>query len=699
MVIDVDGTDYTTAAWRELEKQAFALQLPDLKISTYEEFFLPALRVHMAPGERRAIVSNARGLLKNFYVHEPFKHAQRALENRPAFDPFAELDKIDQLAPGLPDDAFHRQVRNVFVQHADAHTVYGLPDPYANAVVFLPCQFKHYFDEFGRPRFLVSKMMDGFRIDGQEHPFFKVGVEVIAYNEMPIVEAVNQVGLNDVGGNASAFLATALSRMSIRPLAYALRPDDPVQVVGYRPLDGGDDRQIELPWGVGTAMVSSSLVFDTKAVSMAEERTMTAFASKMVYSTSNYLSEKADAANAPFNPVGKDFRGLFDFQTPDGAVRDGLLHPGALSLDDTSKRFGYLRIKSFGKEDRDKTVSQEGEIASEFGRLLGIMMDRAHDGLVLDIRGNGGGNVKAAEAMLQMLTPNRIHPANFHWRRTGAIETVLRKGSHLKDKFFSPKFSEDDRAVNDGLVDFVDWLGDLKLPPESLPQFLSSAKPLTSPRDANDTGQIYQGPVILLIDGFTYSAADIFTAGFDDNNVGLIVGTTPTTGGGGATVWQFDEFRLVVAQVAGVPLEPLPPGVRMSIAVQRVTRVLGNLGKAIEDVGVRAHRVINPTRNDVLNRGVDLVRSICGLLCDKPAYRLKISDATLVSKVVTFSLTQAGPIARLAALVDDKAALLTDLGDGRFSLPLPGRIEVQGFSAQGELVVATRAEVKGPAPS
>lgn len=699
MVIEEDGTDYTTAAWRELEKHAVALSLSDLKIIPYEEFFLPGLRVRMAPGQRRAIVSNARELLKNFYVHEPFKHAQRALDNRPAFDPFAELDKIDQLAPGLPDDAFHLQVRNVFVQHADAHTVYGLPDPYANSVVFLPCQFKHYFDEFCRPRFLVSKIMDGFQLDGQDHPFFKVGVEVISYDETPIVDAINQVGLNDVGGNASAFLATALSRMAIRPLAYALRPDAPVQVVGYRPLDGSGERQIVLPWGVGTAMVDSSLVFGAKAVSMAEERTITAVASKMLYSTSKYLGEKADVADAPFIPVGKDFRELFDFQTPDGAVRDGLLHPGALSLDDISKRFGYLRIKSFGKDDPDKLVSQEGEIASEFGRLLGIMMDRAPHGLVLDIRGNGGGNVKAAEAMLQMLTPHRIHPANFHWRRTDAVETVLRKGSQLKDNFFSPSFSDHDRAISSGLVDFVAWFGDLQLPPESLPEFLTSAKPLTSPDDANDTGQIYQGPVILLIDGFTYSAADIFTAGFDDNNVGLIVGTTSTTGGGGATVWNFDEFNPFVAKVAGVPLEPLPPGVRMSIAVQRTTRVLGNIGKPIEDVGVSAHKIIYPTRNDVLNRGEDLVRSVCRLLWDMPAYRLKISDATLSGKVVTFSLTQAGSIARLAALVDDKAAPLTDLGNGKFSLPLPGKIEVQGFSAQGELVVATRAEVQEPDPS
>jgi C-terminal processing protease CtpA/Prc len=43
--------------------------------------------------------------------------------------------------------------------------------------------------------------------------------------------------------------------------------------------------------------------------------------------------------------------------------------------------------------------------------------------------------------------------------------------------------------------------------------------------------------VVLVVDALTYSAADIFAAGFQDNELGPILGTSATTRAGGANVW------------------------------------------------------------------------------------------------------------------------------------------------------------------
>ena len=54
---------------------------------------------------------------------------------------------------------------------------------------------------------------------------------------------------------------------------------------------------------------------------------------------------------------------------------------------------------------------------------------------------------------------------------------------------------------------------------------------------ANEIGQTYHGPVVLVTDARCYSATDIFAAGFADHEIGPILGVDDNTGAGGANVW------------------------------------------------------------------------------------------------------------------------------------------------------------------
>jgi C-terminal processing protease CtpA/Prc len=51
----------------------------------------------------------------------------------------------------------------------------------------------------------------------------------------------------------------------------------------------------------------------------------------------------------------------------------------------------------------------------------------------------------------------------------------------------------------------------------------------------NDIGQKYQGPVVLVTDALCYSTTDIFAAGFQDNQIGKVLGVDESTGAGGRT--------------------------------------------------------------------------------------------------------------------------------------------------------------------
>ena len=48
---------------------------------------------------------------------------------------------------------------------------------------------------------------------------------------------------------------------------------------------------------------------------------------------------------------------------------------------------------------------------------------------------------------------------------------------------------------------------------------------------------------MLVTDAFCYSTTDIFAAGFQDHEIGTILGCHDNTGAGGANVWDHDDLR------------------------------------------------------------------------------------------------------------------------------------------------------------
>ena len=66
----------------------------------------------------------------------------------------------------------------------------------------------------------------------------------------------------------------------------------------------------------------------------------------------------------------------------------------------------------------------------------------------------------------------------------------------------------------------------------------------------------------------TYSSGDLFTAGFMDNRIGLVVCIGEATGAGGANVWSSDELGAAM-KAAGRPMPALAHGANLTVAVRR----------------------------------------------------------------------------------------------------------------------------------
>ncbi len=196
------------------------------------------------------------------------------------------------------------------------------------------------------------------------------------------------------------------------------------------------------------------------------------------------------------------------------------------------------------------------------------------DGLVVDVRGNGGGNIVAAEAALQLLTPRPIAREGLQFLAT----------PHTRAMAEEPWASSIDQAGAIG-------------------ERYSLAHPLAEDdewAELTAIGQVYQGPKVLIVDALSYSATDIFAAGWQDNAIGPVVGTDARTGAGGANVWSYRVVRRALREgtSAGpgrMTLPALPGGASLRVAVRRSLRVGASAGTPLEGLGVA------PAPDDVLS--------------------------------------------------------------------------------------------------
>jgi C-terminal processing protease CtpA/Prc len=168
--------------------------------------------------------------------------------------------------------------------------------------------------------------------------------------------------------------------------------------------------------------------------------------------------------------------------------------------------------------------------------------------------------VKAAESLLQFLTPRRIQP-----EPTQFISTQM-----------TAEPCEQVRALQP-------WGPSINASIETGAQY-SSAIPLYDEADVNKVGQVYHGPVVLVTDALCYSATDFFAAGFQDHEIGKVLGVDDNTGAGGANVWEFTD--LLENWPAG-PFKVLPAGAGLRVSLRRCLRVGKRWGgQAVEDLGV-----------------------------------------------------------------------------------------------------------------
>ncbi len=416
-------------AWENLSSKSEALGLPDLKIITYENFIEDARGRDLSREDRLKILAEAQKLFDGYYVHAFYKDMQGLA---PAF---AVIEEVRWRSLDADADAFHSHVMLAFAAQRDLHTLYGRPAPYKDAFAFLPFQIKHCKDKMGKTRFVVTKIMPGF-----EHEYFKVGVEMLRWG-VPFAggsklvhfrEALDDASYWAMGHNKAAYRANGLRAMTMRSLQFRVGPELPTAQFQFKVHGGKRIHSLMVPWGVGQGLSESKLFTEGKA-SSADEARQSGRGATAIWSTHKFAHERSGKVD---KKMDSELKGTFEYQYAGGKARPGYLNPEYLTgTAGGGKKFGYIRIKNFAlPEDDQDVLTGVPRIIEEFKRLLKIQMDQAPDGLILDLRGNPGGQVNAAESLLQMLTPRHIHPAKFHWPWNETIQKSLRRLKKLGAK-------------------------------------------------------------------------------------------------------------------------------------------------------------------------------------------------------------------------------------------------------------------------
>ena len=624
--------------------------------------FLAATASTLTTEDRLLLVQQAMVLLGETYVHLELKRSMHAVE------PIQQLRLLRyRLTRGddeLSDLAFHRELARIFASVRDLHTNYLLPSPLRERTAFLPFRVERYVED-GQARYVVSHVFADVH-----HPTFTVGAEVEHWNGVPIERAIEINARVQGGSNRAAAFARGLESLTIRPLVRTLPPDEDWVVVDYRGLDGivREERWDWLVWAPPAAIGvdpddadapsrSTALGYDLQADAVNH-------AKKVLYARRAFDVEPKTAA-ALREPVAV---GSQEVATRMPSVFR------ARQVETSSGAFAYVRIFTFNVPDADVFVA-------EFVRLAEQLPP---DGLIIDVRGNGGGLILAAEQLLQVFTPRAIAPSRAQFITTPLmLELCERHAPSPLDRNFDLSGWVDSmaQAVTTGAV-------------------YSQALPITDRQAANEVGQTYQGPVVLITDALCYSATDMFAAGFRDHDIGTILGVDDNTGAGGANVWTHELLRLLMdtehprpSRSRSNPFRELPNGAGMRVSVRRTIRVGDRDGTPLEDLGVTPHVRHHMTRDDVLGSNQDLIDHAGEFLAAASVHRLDVAIDELHDDTLTLTVT-ASNVDRVDIRIDGRGVDSFDVTAAttrRIAVPVasPTRVDLHGY-LDGRPVVRAR---------
>jgi len=529
--------------------------------------------IELTLSERQLVIEQIKLILECHYVHLSLKQQNHGAA---PMRRLAQLRNAIQQNPQMNETDFSRCVIEILRSMRDRHFDYVLPYARDNCVAYLPFLMTE-IEEGGTFKYIVSAS-----IDAEAPKDLSKGAEIVEWDGNPIKVAIDAHAADQPGCSPASRRSLAVSTLTMRLLQYDGQPQQKAITVTYLPKGSTTSKSVVLPWLVKD---KSSLEFGKINKDKGISHPPALLATDVRLDLLNYLRT---ALFLPYFPdaLPADYRQV---QTEDDPSEE---RPwlSARYYPNANRPFGYIRILRFPK---DATACWPVEQFSEL--LKRFQNEMPTHGLVIDIRSNPGGGIHLTDYLLQMFSQQPIQPPKLSLRCTQANLQLCSRASP-DDKFQARQWVP---SLQTGLA---------ATPPEEFSEDLELARA----EDCRNVPRkrVYFQSVVLITNALSYSASDFFAAGFQDHDLGPMLGVHPSTGGGGANVVNHQ----ILGGLVGYAKLPKRAGLRFPLF--RAKRRGRHDGKLLEDAGVTIEpaNVHALTRKDVLNDDIDLIKKAAALI-------------------------------------------------------------------------------------
>lgn len=508
--------------------------------------------------ERKTMAEQALLFLENMYVHRELKIQDFGV----AADPIPRLKDMVNKATTLKDDEFHEAMQKIFRDLHDLHTNYGAPLPLGCSYVIAPLAFRDVVDN-GTSKILFERLTRITEKLPGEHKNAKPLDELVAVNGQPIAAYMETVRNESAGANVDAMTVFGLMNLTIRSLAELPVPKEDTITYTLKGAQGNYDIKADLFAVVNEESCVAQTTGNEQKKRLRMDLSGTDMENPTIRIWRKYVAPQRATpfADDPLNEIAQ----VADLDTPAGKIT-------------------MVQLFTF--------MPEQSSIEALVHRMKDVLAQRQEksEGLIIDIRSNGGGAVKLAEELVQIFTPARVEPMPVRF-----LPNELNLQMFLKS--------------NDGNEN--GWSQDIRDAMQTHNKY-TAPRVLTTVNEANRFGQVWFKPVVVLTDGACYSACDLFAAGMQDHAAATIIGTHAATGAGGANVMEYGAFRAVFGgDISGNPFKELPGHQSMRVSWRQTLRVGKNAGKLIENAGITPDILIRNTTADIATgESRELMRSI-----------------------------------------------------------------------------------------